>query len=88
MKGGFINVDDIGGRLSHQSPGDPLRELLLGMQEFTFPFSLRPIDNLRLAIGRSMLNVDLPNQPCGELRQPQLLLPVGCPLLEGHMSLQ
>jgi hypothetical protein len=58
---GLIDVDDIGGWLGHQNLCNALGELLLGMQQLDFPFCLGAIDNLRLPIRCSMLNVYLSN---------------------------
>ena len=87
VEGGLINVDYICGWFRHHSPGNLRGELLLLVQQLTFPFGLGPVDDLRLSIGGPMFNVDLSDQPRRQLWQLEFLPPVGCPLLERHVAL-
>ena len=88
MEGRLVNVDDISQWLSHDSPCDPLGELLLCMHQLSFSIHLRAVDDLRFPVGSTVLNIDLADQPGRERWQLQLLLPEGCSLLKRHMPLQ
>jgi hypothetical protein len=83
----LVNVDDVGSWFRHHSPGDLRGELLLLVQQLTFPFGLGPIDNLGFPIGGPMFDIDLPNQPRRQLWQLEFLPPEGCSLLKRHMPL-
>jgi hypothetical protein len=72
----------------HEDPDDSLRELLLLVQEFHFPFGLGAVNDLRLPIGGPVFEVDLSDQPWREFLELEFLSPVGCSLFEGHVPLQ
>ena len=88
MEGRLVNVDDISQWLSHDSPCDPLGELLLCMHQLSFSIYLRPVDDLWFPVSGSVFDLNLSDEPRGERWKLQLLLPVGCSLLKRHMPLQ
>ena len=69
MEGSLIYVDYICLRLLHQDSCDMLSELLLLMLQFYFSRSLRTIDDLRLSICGTVLQVELSYGPGRELGQ-------------------
>ncbi len=65
MERRLINIDDVVIWLLHQDPSDVLGELFLLILEFDLSCSLRTVDDLGLAVGRPVFQVELANGPSG-----------------------
>ena len=67
MERGLIDVDYICEGLLHEDSGDGAAELLLLVPQLLHPLVLGPVDHLRFAIARPMFQVDLSDEPGGQL---------------------